>query len=376
MVKLLSESFGQNKDFWTSNWQGHSPESEIMMWDFYGLRPLILKYTPRNGKTMEAGCGMGRYNFLLSLMGINIEGIDFSRSTIDYLNEWKKKYNFKNNFLYGDITSLPYDDESLNGYLSLGVLEHFIEGPQKALKETYRILRPGGIAIITTPNKSFRIRYQNLKKAAKSIVKSWLHLENKLATFFQYEYSPIELKKFIDQSRLKVTNFGGKDLLYALVEIGKFSGNNINQGSFGYWFSDFFENTIVSYLGAQSYTISVKVADKMHCFFCNDLSASMSSLKIFDVPVCAKCKENNLHVNYYKRNKIVKYSEKYLINPPILKPENRLCSYCNGKYLTHQLFEDFGFNINVCPICIQKSNVNFDLSLNHLKPLWRPRGIN
>lgn len=116
------ESLGESKDFWTSNWHGHSPESEIRMWDFYGLRPIILKYTPRNGKSIEAGCGMGRYNFLLSLMGINIEGIDFSKSTIDYLNNWKRENNFNNIFLYGDITSLPYDDESLSGYLSFGVL--------------------------------------------------------------------------------------------------------------------------------------------------------------------------------------------------------------------------------------------------------------
>jgi hypothetical protein len=34
MIQLLTESLGESKDFWAMNWQGHSPQSEIMMWDF------------------------------------------------------------------------------------------------------------------------------------------------------------------------------------------------------------------------------------------------------------------------------------------------------------------------------------------------------
>ena len=160
------------------------------------------------------------------------------------------------------------------------------------------------------------------------------------------------------------------------AEIGRFTGKNINQGDFGYWFSQIFENTFISFLGAQSYTISVKLADKMHCFFCDNLSALRGSLKTYDVPVCPKCANNNPLASYYKHDTKIKFTENFLIDPPILKPEHRQCSLCKEDYITNILFEDFGFNIDVCPKCMLISNVNIDLSINHLKPRWRHRSVN
>jgi hypothetical protein len=37
MVKLLSESLEESKNFWTSNWHDHSLKSEIRMWDFFSI---------------------------------------------------------------------------------------------------------------------------------------------------------------------------------------------------------------------------------------------------------------------------------------------------------------------------------------------------
>ena len=85
------ENLGQNTDTWVDAWKGIAPESEIQMWDFYGLRQWILKYVPRHGKSVEAGCGLGRYVFYLSQLGLDIEGIDFSEPTILYLNKWKRR---------------------------------------------------------------------------------------------------------------------------------------------------------------------------------------------------------------------------------------------------------------------------------------------
>jgi len=97
-------------------------------------------------------------------MGINIEGLDFSDSTIEFLKHWQQEYGFSINFLKGNVTDIPYDDNSLSGYISLGVVEHFIEGPHKPIAEAQRVLRPGGISIITTPSISWYIFYRNYLK--------------------------------------------------------------------------------------------------------------------------------------------------------------------------------------------------------------------
>jgi len=366
------ESVGQKVEVWTKEWKGLSVESEIQMWDFYGLRPWILKYTPRFEKVLEAGCGLGRYVFYLSHLGIDISGLDFSSVTIQHLNEWQKKHNYDLNFIVGDVKNLSFPDNSLSGYLSFGVIEHFQEVPQKPLEEAFRALRPGGIAIITTPSISWNVARMHSIRRAKDFIKKLIGRKIIKAPFFQYEYRPKQLKNFVNESGLIVTRYSGADILYTFTEWGNFTGNNINKKSFAYKFSKIFENTPLRNIGSQAVTISVKTADKMHCFICGELVAERESLQKFDVPVCPECKEHK-QAEFYRKNNKVKFHGDYIIMPPIQKPEIRTCDFCQKKYETSKLFENFGFNTNVCPSCLKNKDVNILLSNKYVQPIWRKR---
>lgn len=48
-----------------------------------------------------------------------------------------------------DMQNLPYEDNSFDFVISDQVIEH-LEDPKKAIKESYRVLKKGGIAIHTT----------------------------------------------------------------------------------------------------------------------------------------------------------------------------------------------------------------------------------
>ena len=192
----MNENIGQKSSVWDDWWGGITPLSEIQMWDFYGGRQWVAKYTPRYGKVIEGGCGVGRYVFYLRRMGIEVEGVDFSDAVIEKLKIVKNEIEPTAVFKKGDVTNLPYNDNSLSGYLSFGVVEHFIEGPQKPIAEAFRALRPGGIAIITTPNISFLILYRNLKKQLKNVIKKIIGKTIIVPPFFQYEYRPSKLKKY------------------------------------------------------------------------------------------------------------------------------------------------------------------------------------
>lgn len=284
-MKIQSNK-GQDIDIWTDSWRKFTPESEIRKWDYYGLRRWILKYVPRHGKVIEAGCGLGRWVFYLSKLGVKIEGLDFSKQTIYYLNQWKKQYNFSVNFVQGDVSKLPYEENSLSGYISLGVMEHFIEGPIVPIREALRVLRPGGIAIITTPSISWLLALRRLETKIKKEVKRLLKKKIATSDFFQYEYRPNTLKRFCSNAGLKVTVNSGADLLYTFCELGGFTGKNINKGSFAFWFTNKFENTFLSNFGAQSIVIALKIDDPMYCFLCGEKNADISCLNNYDVPIC------------------------------------------------------------------------------------------
>ncbi len=73
-------------------------------------------------------------------------GLDFSEEAIAKIQICQRENNFMAKFCRGNVESLPFKDNSFSGYISLGVIEHFEEGPIKALREAYRILCPGVIA--------------------------------------------------------------------------------------------------------------------------------------------------------------------------------------------------------------------------------------
>jgi len=52
---------------------------------------------------------------------------------------------------YGDLRKLNLEDKYLDGYLSLGIIEHFWEGYDEILNEMKRVLKPGGYAFVSFP---------------------------------------------------------------------------------------------------------------------------------------------------------------------------------------------------------------------------------
>ncbi len=52
--------------------------------------------------------------------------------------------------IVGDIHDLPLSDNSVDAIICIAVLEH-VEEPQKAMREIYRVLKPGGYAYVYAP---------------------------------------------------------------------------------------------------------------------------------------------------------------------------------------------------------------------------------
>ncbi len=367
---------GQQSSAWNDSWKEINPLSEIRMWDYYGGRQWISKYVPRYGKVIEAGCGLGRYVFYLKKLGIDIEGIDFSEKAIEKLNATKTDIDPSVKFVQGDVTALPYEDNSLSGYISLGVVEHFIEGPQKAIAEAYRVLRPGGIAIITTPNKSFYVRYLKSKSKVKKLIKKMIGRKIVNSPFFQYEYTPNQLKCFCEEQGFYVSRAEGCDLLYPFNEIGRFKGKNLKPGSFAYWFAHNFENTWINNFGGQSITISIKSPpdlNRIQCFLSGKLKATADSLQKFDVPV-SKDLQDSETAACYRKNRKVAYAKDYSINPPVKETETKICEFSGKQYTTDPVFEDFGFNVKVSPDQLLDLKINMLLCTHNIAPTWRRRG--
>ncbi len=101
------------------------------------------------GDVLEVGCGEGRGIDYIIDKAATYTAIDKIEPVIA---ELRNKYP-QGKFFSGNIPPLtPFQDNSFNLVLSFQVIEH-IEDDRLFLKEIRRVLRPGGRALLTTPNR-------------------------------------------------------------------------------------------------------------------------------------------------------------------------------------------------------------------------------
>ena len=101
-----------------------------------------------SGDVLELGCGEGRGIDIILKKSKSYRAIDKIKSVIDELS---LKYK-NNNFSTSNFPPLDeIQDNSFDTIISFQVIEH-INDDELFISEIKRILRPGGIALITTPN--------------------------------------------------------------------------------------------------------------------------------------------------------------------------------------------------------------------------------
>ena len=123
--RVVTPSGGMN-----ATWQRHVAA--------YSLANGIL---PPGGRMMDLGCGIGHSYHLLAPR--ETIGVDISPEA---LQEQKRAT------VVADMRDLPFEDDYFDSVLSVQSLEH-VPDPEKAVAQIARVLRPGGTAMIVTPNR-------------------------------------------------------------------------------------------------------------------------------------------------------------------------------------------------------------------------------
>jgi len=134
---------------------------------------------PKNSVLLDAGCGSGVHSIRLAKRGYRVTAVDFSANVLKMAEK-----NIKASCLSDRITlqrenmlSLTFDDDTFDYILCWGVLMH-IPDLEKALSEIIRVLKPGGIVVISEGNmfsfQSVILRiFMRLKRKKLSAVKQF-----------------------------------------------------------------------------------------------------------------------------------------------------------------------------------------------------------
>jgi len=113
---------------------------------------ILLKNINLSGKNfLDVGCGLGYFSEIACKKGAVVTGIDVGEELINKVH--KKLPNGK--FITASISKLPFKDRCFDIVLCTEVVEH-VENQKKAISEIMRVVKKGGLIIVTTPNKNFQ----------------------------------------------------------------------------------------------------------------------------------------------------------------------------------------------------------------------------
>lgn len=146
-------------------------------------------YLPRQGRILEAGCGLGQCVMALRARAYDAEGVDYAKNTIDNV-----KMRFPDlPIRWGDVTKLDVSDGYYQGYISLGVMEHLQNGPEPFLVEAHRVLSDDGVALISIPHMNWLRRIKVRLGLFEGKVPNDL-------SFYQYVYPTGEFETLLRKS--------------------------------------------------------------------------------------------------------------------------------------------------------------------------------
>jgi 2-polyprenyl-6-hydroxyphenyl methylase/3-demethylubiquinone-9 3-methyltransferase len=108
---------------------------------------------------LDAGCGTGTLSRNLADRGAQVVGIDASPEMVARARQLTSDRGLCSNleFQISSIVPLPFSSSSLHGILCSSVIE-YVEDVPASLLEFARVLRPGGLLLVSVPNKPSIIR--------------------------------------------------------------------------------------------------------------------------------------------------------------------------------------------------------------------------
>ena len=156
---------------------------------------------------LDFGCGNGHLLLKLLHSGVQSHGVDYSEASINYVNNtFKNDKNWKGAHLLKE-TRIPFPSDSFDLITCIEVIEHlsddFLSG---VLGEIHRVLKPGGLCLITTPfNEDTRLSNIYCPFCDTEFHK-WQHVqifqEENLSALLNKHHFVIEWLRPLDFSRL------------------------------------------------------------------------------------------------------------------------------------------------------------------------------
>ena len=124
-------------------------------------------------KVLEIGCGLGTDGAQFAKAGADYTGVDLTEAAVELARSRFELFDLPGKFQTADAENLEFADETFDLVYSHGVLHHTPD-TAKSIREIYRVLRPGGRAIVMLYHRgsyNYRINISVLRRAGAQLLR-------------------------------------------------------------------------------------------------------------------------------------------------------------------------------------------------------------
>ena len=130
----------------------------------------IEKFVPARGRLLDVGCALGFFMEAAAHRGWLVEGVDISDHATSYARD-----ELGLDARTGTLHTVALDPDSFDVVTAWDVIEHVLD-PVEELRAMRRLLRPGGLLVLSTPDIGSRVarvtksRWMGFKLAEEHLV--------------------------------------------------------------------------------------------------------------------------------------------------------------------------------------------------------------
>ncbi len=167
----------------------------------------VIKSLPENGVFIDIGTGKGIAPRLIKRLGARTISVDSLAAAGRSAIENVKLAGVEGYFCDVSRERIPVEDGIADCVLFADVIEHLLHSPKPVLQEIFRVLKPGGVCVATTPN-SMRLTVRARVLAGYS---NWHDLDDFFDHDFHaghhHEYTIDEFKRVFEKTNFEIGEF-------------------------------------------------------------------------------------------------------------------------------------------------------------------------
>jgi SAM-dependent methyltransferase len=234
MLKMYQQqaSSGSTAAYWDENWSRAELAqlfADVRICENDPVFELLKEKLRPDGLFLEGGCGQAQWVKYFADRGYRAVGIDFAEKTVERVRRVAPELDVR----VGNIMALPFADGEVHSYYSGGVVEHIEGGPEAALREARRVLRPDGWFLCSVPDDSF-LRRRLFRRAqtdrfdlepqlsVRRVERTEEEPGSSQLEFFQYAFTEPEFTRLLDDAGFSVERTFGYSLVWGLMELPRF----------------------------------------------------------------------------------------------------------------------------------------------------------